>query len=120
MPCHRSKRDEVLPLPREEQQIGLHDIELGEHDIERRVEDDAAMRACVLVQREMQTRGNDLMQRKRRRHNVDLAVVQFVPAAVVGPSFEICEAHAGRRSLHDGHFSIVVRKVCRARSFEIP
>ena len=53
----------MLTIAREEQQIGLDDIELGEHDVERRVEHNAAVGSRVLFECQIQTRGNDLMQR---------------------------------------------------------
>src|SRR5580765_4313763 len=56
----------------------------------------------------MQAPKDKLVEQNRRRNLEDLAVVQLVPAAVLGPSLQIRVAHALLRSLHARHFTIVV------------
>src|SRR5580765_1859906 len=56
----------------------------------------------------MQAPKDKLVEQNRRWNLEDLAVVQLVPAAVLGPSLQIRVAHALLRSLHARHFTIVV------------
>ena len=60
-----SRIDEMLTVAREHYQIRLHDIEVGQHDIERRVQDDATVSARVFLQRKVKARRHDLVQRNR-------------------------------------------------------
>ena len=53
--------DEVLTLSREEHQVGLHDIVIGQDDVEWRVEDHAAVLTGIRSQGQMQIRGDDLL-----------------------------------------------------------
>ncbi len=55
----------------------------------------------------MQAPEDELVEQNWRWNLEDLAVVQFVPAAILGPSLQIRVAHALLRSLHARHFSIV-------------
>ena len=55
----------------------------------------------------MEAPQHELVKQNRCRNLEDLAVVQLVPAAVLGPSLQIPVAHALLRSLHTRHFIIV-------------
>ena len=56
---------QMLAVAREQQQIRLDDVEVGQYDVERRVEHNSAIRPRVLFEHKMETRGDDLMQQQR-------------------------------------------------------
>src|SRR4051812_44936998 len=106
----------MLALGCEQQDIRLDDVEVGEDDVDGRDEHRTTVRLHVRRQREEEAPNHKLVEQKRSRNLEDLAVVQLVPAAVLGPSLQICVTHALLRSLHAGHFTISLPGSCRSRS----
>jgi hypothetical protein len=61
VPRDFARIDEMSACSGEHQQIGLHHVVLGEHDVERRKEHEATVRSNMLFKPEVQTRGRNLM-----------------------------------------------------------
>ena len=99
--------EQMLPLGHEQQHIRLHHVVVAQHDVNRRYEDRPAVRLHVRGECQVQTPDDELMKQDWSWNLEDLAVVQFVPAAILGPSLQIRVAHALLRSLHARHFIIV-------------
>ena len=75
---------------RNEQQIGLDHVEVGEHDVEGRHEDAAqGLTPQVRPDEAVQVAGNRLVFRVRRRRHDVLPVDQLVPLPVVGKLEEV-------------------------------
>jgi hypothetical protein len=55
----------MLSFSREEQEVRLHEVVLGQYDVERCIQHDASMLADVVDEGEMALGGHDLMNRKR-------------------------------------------------------
>ena len=89
-PHARAGREHVgLPGLRDEQQVGLDDVEVREHDVERRDEHRPTWCPDVGPQQGREVHDDRLVLRVRRRRHEVLPVDQLVPLPVVGELQEV-------------------------------
>ena len=91
---HRVRPHQVAPFSPEEDNVGLHDVVLVQHEVERRGQCDAARPAPVVAQQRDELGDRDLVARQRRRNHDECSAVDLVPAPVVRHDQEVAVAEA--------------------------
>jgi len=107
VPDRRIQVHQMSPRRREEEDVRLDDVVLGEHDVNRRFNGEATHRSGVDREPLGQPHLDHLMPGQGRRDHVHLAVIELVPAPVLRRPLQVGIADARLHRPHGAHSTVV-------------